>query len=187
MEYRSTNVDRHVHYLGDIVSNVRSGDAGTSSHGVHLTGGSTGAIVTAAGDEANVTLRIAGKGTGATIIGASPSSFVINGGSLTLSTGSVLQVGSTAPWGGFVRQVSSFATPDFNTTNAMVINSTFTFTGVNSSHHVVVNEINLSTDCQLAGGRCGSTANEVTCRFIKVSSLAVAVSSGRIRILVTRY
>ena len=187
MEYRSTNVDRHVHYLGDVVSNVRSGDAGQSSHGVQLTGGSTGASITAAGDEANVTLSIAGKGTGATIIGASPSSFVFGGGSLTLSTGGLLQVGSTAPWAGFLRQTSSFATPNFNTTNAMVFNSTFTFTGVNSSHHVVVNEINLSTDCQLTGGRCGSTVDEVTCRFIKVSTLSVAATTGRVQILVTRY
>ena len=61
MEYRSTNANGYVHFQGDVVSNVSSGNAINSSHGVRLTGGSTGGIVESAGDETNIALRLGGK------------------------------------------------------------------------------------------------------------------------------
>jgi CO/xanthine dehydrogenase Mo-binding subunit len=47
MEFRSTNDNGYIHRQGDIVTNVSSGGPINSSHGVHLTGGSTGGIVQA--------------------------------------------------------------------------------------------------------------------------------------------
>jgi hypothetical protein len=44
-----------------------------SSHGVRLSGGSTGGRVDAVGDDANVSLTIAGKGTGRVTLGNSSS------------------------------------------------------------------------------------------------------------------
>ena len=48
MEFRSTNDQGYTHLKGDLVTNVSSGGVQNSSHGVHLTGGSTGGIVQAA-------------------------------------------------------------------------------------------------------------------------------------------
>lgn len=66
MEFRSTN-NSYVHFLGDVVSNV------DSSHGVQLTGGSTGGVINAVGDDTNITLTLNGKGSGAVVIGNSSS------------------------------------------------------------------------------------------------------------------
>jgi hypothetical protein len=186
MEFRSTNLNGFVHYQGDVVTNVSSN--GGSSHGVHLTGGSTGGIVTAAGDEANIALNVGGKGTGPTRIGNSSSPIVFPASTgITISSGGILQVGSTAPFGGFIRGASSFATPNFATTNAMVMETTHAVTGLNSSHFVLVNGVNLSTDCCLANSYPGSTVGEFHCRFVKVSTLTVASASATIRYLITRF
>jgi hypothetical protein len=53
------------HVLGDFTSNL------DSSHGVRLSGGSTGGVVIAEGDDANISLTVKGKGTGAVVIGDS--------------------------------------------------------------------------------------------------------------------
>ena len=188
MEFRSSNVQGYVHFQGDIISNVSSGGPQNSSHGVHLTGGSTGGVVTAAGDEANITLNLFGKGTGAVRLGNSSSPVVFPASTtIVLTTGAVVQVGSTAPWAGFIRQQSSFATPNFNTTNAMVIETTHVITGANSSHFIIANGVNLSTDCLLASAFAASTAGDVHCRFIKASTLTVSATTGSIRFTVVRF
>jgi hypothetical protein len=64
MNFPSTNTDGRNPSLGGIVSNVES------SHGVLLDGGSAGGIITAVGDDANIPLRIYGKGTGGVTIGS---------------------------------------------------------------------------------------------------------------------
>lgn len=70
MKFPSSNTDGANAALGDVVSNVGS------SHGVRLSGGSTGGIVEPAGDDANITLNVRGKGTGGVKIGASGSALV---------------------------------------------------------------------------------------------------------------
>jgi len=65
MRARSTNTGMHL--SNDLVSNVES------SHGVQLTGGSTGGVVQAIGDDDNITLFVRGKGTGAVVLGSSVS------------------------------------------------------------------------------------------------------------------
>jgi len=64
MNFPSTNTDGRNPAAGGIVSNVES------SHGVLLDGGSTGGIITAVGDDANISLRIRPKGTGSLILGS---------------------------------------------------------------------------------------------------------------------
>lgn len=88
MLFRSAN-GKFVHYGGDILSNT---DDPGSSHGVHLTGGSTGGVVTACGDEANVALKLTGKGTGPTQVGNSSSPVVLSG-ALSI-TGAVTSTGA---------------------------------------------------------------------------------------------
>ena len=65
MIFRSTN-GRFTHFGGDVISNVDD-----SSHGVKLSGGSTGGMVEAVGDDANISLTVRGKGTGGVFLGAS--------------------------------------------------------------------------------------------------------------------
>jgi hypothetical protein len=67
MEYRSTGT----HYQNDIVA------AAGSSHGVKLTGGSTGGVVEAVGDDANISLTLRGKGTGNVVLGNSSQGIVL--------------------------------------------------------------------------------------------------------------
>lgn len=88
MLFRSSNF-KFTHYQGDLVSNVDDG----SSHGCHLTGGSTGAVFTAAGDEANIAVRLTGKGTGPTVVGNSSSPVSITG---TVTTTGALTVTGAA-------------------------------------------------------------------------------------------
>lgn len=64
MERRST---QGTHFGADLTANVHS------SHGVRLTGGSTGGIVEAVGDDTNVTLTVRGQGVGAVVLGNSSS------------------------------------------------------------------------------------------------------------------
>ena len=166
MEFRSSNDNGYQHIKGDFVSNVSSGGVQNSSHGVHLTGGSSGGIVQSAGDETNIALRVRAKGAGPLILGDSSN---------TIFTG-----GSTSPFAGFLRTaISSFSAPAANTTNIMTVETTATFSGITSSHFLIFNSSNLSTDFALTWVRC-CTNNEVRMTFIKASTLAIATgSSGR--------
>lgn len=74
MERRSSNTAGFVHFGGDVTAHVHS------SHGVRLSGGSTGGIVEAVGDDTNVTLRLRGQGAGGVIIGNSSQSITIGQG-----------------------------------------------------------------------------------------------------------
>ena len=62
MNYRSTNAGTH--YSGELVAGVGS------SHGVQLTGGSTGGTVQAVGDDTDITLNLIGKGAGGVRLGS---------------------------------------------------------------------------------------------------------------------
>ena len=87
MEFRSTQ-SRYVHFQGDVVTNVSSGGVENSSHGVHLTGGSTGGIVTAAGDETNIGLTVRAKGSGPLSLGSTASAVAINSTTVTIGSAS---------------------------------------------------------------------------------------------------
>lgn len=84
MNRRSTNDIGYTHFGGDVTAQVNS------SHGVRLSGGSTGGIVEAVGDDTNVTLMLRGQGTGA-IVGQSTSGrglLIGSDGSVTLGNSS---------------------------------------------------------------------------------------------------
>jgi hypothetical protein len=101
VEYRSSGTGgRFNHFGGDIVSNVES------SHGVQLSGGSTGGLIQPVGDDANISISLVGKGTGGVVIGNSSQSVTLGAGSAfkgfytstfsadiaAISSGQVLQV-----------------------------------------------------------------------------------------------
>jgi len=78
MLYRSSTGGQHI--SGDITAGVGS------SHGVQLSGGSTGGLVQAVGDDANVSLTLKGKGTGGVTIGDSSQTVAFAGPVLVGST-----------------------------------------------------------------------------------------------------
>lgn len=79
MRFRSTNT-KFAHFQGDVLSNVDD-----SSHGVHLTGGSTGGIVQPCGDEDNIALSVRGKGTGRVNLGNSSQVVSFGGSTATIA------------------------------------------------------------------------------------------------------
>src|SRR3990167_5598879 len=171
MERRSTNLLGYSHYQYDLTAHVGS------SHGVRLSGGSTGGIVEAVGDDTNVSLTIRGQGTGAVTIGSSGANLFLGGSSVAYQ--GVLYATDTA-----------VATPNFATTNAMVMETTHAITGLSSQTPGAIQTAflqamghNLSTDCALVGCYIGSTATEVHCRFAKVSTVTVAASTATISFL----
>ena len=175
MDTRSTSAGKHIG--NDVWAGVGS------SHGVGMgyspTG--TGGAVYAIGDDANVSLSLFGKGTGRTFVGNSSSPVIF-------STNTEVQIGSTAPFTGFIRLSTDITTPSFSTAQDDIQVSTVTVPGANSSHFVLVNPANLSTAVLLTKFWVTSTANEVKMEFTKQpSTVAVAASTATFRILVFRF
>lgn len=199
MDRRSTNDVGYTHHAGDIVAQV------DSSHGVWLTGGSTGGIVQPIGDDTSIALRVRAKNAGILALGNSTNAVDIAGSSVgitsthvnivstrvSFSSGAQIQIGSTAPFAGFIRfRSTAVSTPDFNTTNAMVIGSSVTITGVNSSHFVIGHVVNngvASTDFTASDFRPTSTANEVLFNFTKHSTVTVAAGTCTMEFLAFRF
>ena len=73
MDTRSTNAVGYTHFIGDLTAHVGS------SHGARLSGGSTGGVVEAVGDDDNISMTIRGKGTGLVRLGNSSQAIVSTG------------------------------------------------------------------------------------------------------------
>lgn len=166
MQRRST---LGTHFGTELVAMVES------SHGVRLTGGSTGGVVEAFGDDTSIACWFRGKGAGLTRLGSSGS------------TGSAVRIaGSTTGLEGIERYLVQFTPPDLSSfANA---DSTFTVTGATTNASYVFTErlaIN-STGYIVTDVRC-STANEVTMRFTNVSGSTQSGSTNRGTLLQFRY
>ena len=66
MQYRDSS-QNSMHLLAGVAASVES------SHGVAIWGASTGGVVESIGDDANISLTLRGKGTGAVVVGNSSS------------------------------------------------------------------------------------------------------------------
>lgn len=169
MRYRSTNARGWTHHQGDLVSNV------DSSHGVLLSGGSSGGLVQPVGDDANISIEVSGKGTGGVRIGNSSSPVLIGG--------------STAPFAGMLRVTDTAVnTPSFSTKIGQIEETTATFSGVNSSHFVLAFTNNSpATSVGLIGARVSSAA-EVILTWVKAGdTAAVAASTVTVSMLAFRF
>ena len=181
MEFRSTN-DSYSHIKGDLVTNVSSGGVQNSSHGVHLTGGSTGGIVQASGDETNIALTVRGKGAGPLTLGSS--------GALLFSGG------STAPFSGFLRfEDTAAATPAlFNDTDAgRVAETTHAIAAISSqtagtlpNYYIMAISQNLPAGITIGHAFAGSTTGTVHTRMIKGTTAAIASATCTVEFLVMR-
>lgn len=171
MEFRSTNDIGYVHFQGDVVSNVSSGGVQNSSHGVQLTGGSTGGIVTASGDEANIALRVGGKGTGQLIL--STATGITNIASTQVLVGSR----STSFLAYIQRYRVDWTMPALSSAgvNAAAADSTVTVTGATTNAMYILQQTQVynstSDPAIFAIARC-STANE-----LRITSINLGASS----------
>jgi hypothetical protein len=120
MERRSTNNLGFVHHQGDITAQVGS------SHGVRLSGGSTGGILEAVGDDTNVTLTIRGQGASTVVIGSTNQGVRLN--STTVVIGSV----STTALAGIQRYTVEF-TPAALSSGPAQSESTLTVSGLTTN------------------------------------------------------
>ncbi len=211
MNYRSTNASgyRHGGHAG-----VFGSDEG---YGIEFnptsTGVAAGPNIMPCGDDANIPFTIQAKGTGQLNVGSGGPLALASTGAMTIgaastnltlgstlvnigsTTASVMFSGSTAPFSGFLRfSDTAVATPNFATTNIMVMETTHVLAGLStatvngSPYFVIANAVNVSTDCSLVGAFIGTTAasNEVHCRWIKASTLTVGASTATVNFLIVR-
>jgi hypothetical protein len=172
MQYRDSSIATH--YQRGVIAGV------DSSNAVRIESGALGGSIDVVGDSATIDLYINAKGTGDLNLGSSGQGLYL--------------AGSTVRFGGFLKVTDTgVATPNFATTNAMVMETTHTITGLpaltagaTTNAFIQAMGHNLSTDCALVGCYVGSTAGQAHCRFVKVSTLTVGASTATITFLVHR-
>jgi hypothetical protein len=165
MNFPSTLTDGANPALGAIVSNV------DSSHGVRLDGGSTGGIVTVTGGDANISLAVAGKGTGFTRLGNSSA---------------VARIGaSTSGIAAIERYLVEFTEPD--SPASTYVDSTYTVTGLttNAVLHFTP-RLTLAAGYTIGDVRC-STADELTIRWVHAGGSTASGSSNRGTLLAFKF
>jgi hypothetical protein len=164
MNSRSSNT-AFVHFGGDVVSNVES------SHGVQLTGGSTGGVVQAFGDDANVSLTVTGKGSGRLILGSTASAVTLN--STTATFGSA----STTPIALMQRYLVQFTVPALS--SASSAESTVTVTGLTTNSCLFITprlKLNSTVTGVALTCRC-STVDELTIIHHNISQTSLSGST----------
>lgn len=168
MDRRSTNEIGYTHFGGDVTAQVNS------SHGVRLSGGSTGGIVEAVGDDTNILLAIRGQGTGSVRIGASGQQVDLDAANIVFGTA------STTPIVGINRYRVDYTVPAMSSNSAA--QDTVTVTGL-TTNSILVLTPRLQTNSTVVGvimePRC-STADELKLTFVNgsVSSLSGSTQSG---------
>ena len=133
MDRRSTSAE-YTHFGGDVTGQVNS------SHGVRLSGGSTGGIVEAVGDDTNVTLALRAQGAGGIVLGnssqgvsvAGPSTFSGTVFNVNGASSIVLSPTSTA---GITIGNSSNQNPILVTGSSIALTSTYV--NINSTRTVL--------------------------------------------------
>src|SRR3990167_7989723 len=173
MERRSTNVVGYVHHGGDITAHI------DSSHGTRLSGGSTGGILEAVGDDTNVNLTVRAQGTGTLILG---------------SSGQPVQIGgSTSVFRGMIAfQDTAVTLPSWTSTQSGIstVLTTHTITGITTGSIVFGNlrdDTGTLSVALAAVSVSRSTANEVHCQFVKTTTLAFTGTTATINFLAFRF
>lgn len=144
-----------------------------SSHGVKIEGGSTGGVIEAVGDDANVSLTIRGKGTGGVVIGNSSSPVTLGSASGSAIRGAF---SSTSTWS--LAAVSSgqlgeltFASTTFDVNPGDLIGAIEVWPTA-STASLVFAHYRTST----------AAASRVTVVLANVASTATSTTSGHIRL-----
>lgn len=166
MRYRSTNVRGWTHHLGDLVAQVES------SHGIQLSGGSTGGVVEAVGDDANIAAVFRGKGTGFSQLGNSSAVARIGGSTTGIS---LLQ-----------RYTVQFTEPDLSSGPASA-DSTYTVTGATTNANYLFTPRLTPVAGYGIGAVWCSTADELKIRWTGNSADTISGSTNRGTLLQTGY
>lgn len=147
MYFRNSSAASHLG--GDLVVGVES------SHGVQLSGGSTGGIVEPVGDDSAITLNVRAKGT----------------------AGIQLGVGSTSGLLRVQRYLVQFTPPAIAATTSA--ESTFTVVGLSTTSMLVFNTMG-SSGAYIITPRC-STGDELVLKFTNpwASTFGTGQSTGR--------
>jgi hypothetical protein len=170
MEYRSTNSEgSYTHHGGALVIGVGFGS------GIELNPTSSGASPTIlpAGDEANKSLIIAGKGAGGVTLGNSSNGIALAGSSVAItsthvalnSTRFTLGTGSTTAFSGMSRRFIEFTVPALSSAGSA--ESTVTVAGLTTNAILIFQprvRMNSTVTGVFATVRC-STADELTIEF----------------------
>ena len=165
MRFRSSN-SKFTHFQGDVLSNVDD-----SSHGVQLSGGSTGGVVESCGDEDNVAIRLRGKGTGRTNIGNSSAVTQIGAAGSSQSTSGIALV---------QRYRVDFTVPALSSGASDI--STVTVVGL-TTNSILVLQARVQPNSTVVGvaldARC-STADELVITYSNnsISSISGSTQSG---------
>jgi len=163
MEYRSSNAGQHI--SGSFVAGVGS------SHGVEIGGGSTGGTVNPVGDDANISLAVAGKGTGFTRLGNSSAVARIGG--------------STTGFAAAERYIVEFTEPD--SPASTYVDSTYTVTGLTTNAVLSFTpRVRLAAGYHIGDVRC-STADELTIRWSHNGGSTASGSSNRGTLLAWKF
>ena len=165
MEFRSSNGNGYVHYQGDVVAGV------ASSHGVRLSGGSTGGAIAAIGDDANISLSLTAKGSGVTQIGSSVSP---------------VQIGnSTAAIAGIFRYVVEYTPPAVEASSFTAL-STITVAGLTTNAGLIFTpRTDIATPAPTTGGRvvihpyCSTAGELKLVAYNQTGSTIAAQSTAR--------
>lgn len=144
MNYRDSS-QNSMHLLNGLAASVES------SHGVAIWGASTGGVVEAIGDDANISLSVRGKGTGALSLGNS-SSPVLFGQTFTIQ---------------FVPAVLAASTS---------VQSTITVAGLSTGRPLLFTPTTPGLSMQYAFRVQCSTANEL--RFTQQNIAASTIGTG---------
>ncbi len=174
MNYRSTNVDNHfVHFGGAIVNGVQEG------RGIELNPASTGASpnIQPVGDDANIGLTVAAKGTGQLTLGNSSNTVAILG---------TAQIGSTAS--GSLGFKGAFAATSTFSNAAIGASRSVEFTlstavgqmqvGDVISVGVVIDTANVSSAISHVWRASTAVASRVTIQLVNNQSTATSTLSG---------
>jgi hypothetical protein len=161
MEYRSSNGGNH--QTNDIVAAVGS------SHGVQLSGGSTGGLVESVGDDANIALRVRGKGTGAVLVGNSSQAVILGGNVIGIGSASTTFLTLVQ------RYTVQFTPPALAASTS--VSSTFTVVGLTTNAALVFTpRTNLSMAYNVIP-RC-STADELTLTFQNITGSTIGTGES---------
>lgn len=168
MNFPSTNTDGRNPAFGGIVSNVGS------SHGVLLDGGSTGGIVTAVGDDANISLRVRPKGSGTLFLGSTGSALVI--GSTTVPNSTAATFASIR---GIFHSTFTWAHAAISSGQYGEITLASTTCSANPGDIVVLTDFAATTNVTVASVRLSTVAtSRVTIVLANVGSTATSTFSG---------
>lgn len=165
MDRRSTNTVGYTHFGGDVTAQV------DSSHGVRLTGGSTGGILEAVGDDTNVTLTVRAQGAATVVLASTNQGVRLN------STTTILGSGSTTPIANFDRYLIQYTVPALSSGAASA--STVTVTGLTTNSILTLTprgQPNSTVTGVLIVPHC-STANEAVLTFFNVSVSSLSGST----------